>query len=583
MQAGAFSTSLQKAISLHQDGMFDEAKKIYEALLVQNSDHPDVLNLYGLLCFEEGHTERAISLISKAVTQNPLNAQFLNNLGSVFASEAKFDLAIEQFHKAIEIEPTQVIAYENLGNALMEFGKAKEAIEPYQKCIALLPVDPDGYIKLSAAFNVSGKPDKAIECLQEFLDRGNENAVVLNNLGVLLQESGDLVRAISVFKKSIDVDPQYAAAYANLATACWENKSLDEAEVYAQKSLKLKPSLQTASTALGLVKLAKGNISEASQYILQPSLYFRDPETDHDPYLGAFNQINAFKREHDIGQLEYLINNNVIAESYSALIDDYYALGTQLEDDGRIINLSDLDKLPSDRFFSSYNRLLNFYNAPVIDQGVINPELDAASIEKAYFDNQPEFAFVDDFLTDQAMSELRQFCLESTIWYDMSAIGDLGANLEDGFCCPLLLQIADEIRKTFPSIYGEHYFSTCWSYRYYAKKSGDGLHGDSGRVSVNIWLTPDEANYDPDGGGLLFWNKKVPMLKVKDNPKEMTDKIMRDIIAEPDAEYFSVPYKCNRATLFNSNIIHKTDDINFRTGYENRRLNITFVFGKPEY
>jgi hypothetical protein len=178
---------------------------------------------------------------------------------------------------------------------------------------------------------------------------------------------------------------------------------------------------------------------------------------------------------------------------------------------------------------------------------------------------------------------LRRFCLESTIWYDVSAVGDLGASLEEGFCCPLLLQIAEEIREKFPSIYGEHYFSTCWSYRYYAQKSGDDLHGDSGRVSVNIWLTPDEANLDPDGGGLLFWNKKVPMLDVKDNPKEMTLRIMRDIIGAPDAESFKVPYRCNRGTLFNSNIIHKTDRLNFKSGYLNRRMNITFVFGKPEY
>jgi tetratricopeptide (TPR) repeat protein len=583
LQADAFSASLQKAIKLHQTGRYDEAKEVYEFLLLQNAKHPDVLNLYGLLCFEVGNTERAVDLVRRAIAQSPSNAEFLNNLGSIFASEAKFELAIEQFQKAVKAEPSQAMAYENLGNALMESGMAKEAIEPFQKYVDLAPDDYNGYIKLAGALNASGQPDKAVSCLRGLLEDGNDNAVVWNNLGVMLQESGDINEAISAFEKSIATNPQYAAAYANLATACLENKDLDHAESFARESLKLEPGLQTACTALGLVLLAKGNIRDAAQFILEPSLNFRDRQAENDPYLGAFNHINAYKIEHDIAQLEHLMGKGILDSSYRKLIDEYRALTSSVRDDGQIINLSDLKNLPSNRFLDCYNRLLNFYDAPIIDGGVINPDLDCKAIEKAYHQHQPGFACVDNFLTKQAITELRRFCLESTVWYDMSAIGDLGANLEDGFCCPLLLQIANEIRERFPSIYGEHYFSTCWSYRYYAKKSGDGLHGDSGRVSVNIWITPDEANRNPDGGGLLFWNKKVPMLKVKDNPKEMTDQIMRDIIAEPDAEYFSVPYGCNRAALFNSNIIHKTDEIDFIDGYENRRLNITFVFGKPDY
>jgi hypothetical protein len=31
--------------------------------------------------------------------------------------------------------------------------------------------------------------------------------------------------------------------------------------------------------------------------------------------------------------------------------------------------------------------------------------------------------------------------------------------------------------------------------------------------------------------------------------------------------------------LFNSNLFHETDAINFKTGYENRRMNVTMLFG----
>jgi hypothetical protein len=32
--------------------------------------------------------------------------------------------------------------------------------------------------------------------------------------------------------------------------------------------------------------------------------------------------------------------------------------------------------------------------------------------------------------------------------------------------------------------------------------------------------------------------------------------------------------------IFNSDLFHETGEINFRSGYENRRINITMLFGK---
>jgi len=41
-----------------------------------------------------------------------------------------------------------------------------------------------------------------------------------------------------------------------------------------------------------------------------------------------------------------------------------------------------------------------------------------------------------------------------------------------------------------------------------------------------------------------------------------------------------VPYRANRAVIFDSNLFHKTDRIRFAPGYENRRVNITMLYGR---
>ena len=48
---------------------------------------------------------------------------------------------------------------------------------------------------------------------------------------------------------------------------------------------------------------------------------------------------------------------------------------------------------------------------------------------------------------------------------------------------------------------------------------------------------------------------------------------------EKNAKCETIPYKFNRAVLFNSAYFHETDKINFKNKYEARRINITYLFG----
>ena len=41
-----------------------------------------------------------------------------------------------------------------------------------------------------------------------------------------------------------------------------------------------------------------------------------------------------------------------------------------------------------------------------------------------------------------------------------------------------------------------------------------------------------------------------------------------------------VPYRENRAVIFDSDLFHRTDTLRFKPGYENRRINVTMLFGR---
>lgn len=55
---------------------------------------------------------------------------------------------------------------------------------------------------------------------------------------------------------------------------------------------------------------------------------------------------------------------------------------------------------------------------------------------------------------------------------------------------------------------------------------------------------------------------------------------MAQFLAEAGGEAMIVPYRQNRVVIFDFDLFHRTDDLDFRLGYENRRINITMLFGE---
>ena len=47
----------------------------------------------------------------------------------------------------------------------------------------------------------------------------------------------------------------------------------------------------------------------------------------------------------------------------------------------------------------------------------------------------------------------------------------------------------------------------------------------------------------------------------------------------PGVTVIEVPYKENRCVIFRSGLLHETATVRFKSGYKNRRINLTFMYG----
>ena len=186
---------------------------------------------------------------------------------------------------------------------------------------------------------------------------------------------------------------------------------------------------------------------------------------------------------------------------------------------------------------------------------------------------------IDNLLTAEALEAMRRYCWGSAMWRDAYDPGYIGAFPESGFAAPLLAQIVEEFRTVFSDICGDHALKYIWGFKYDSSLEGIGIHADAAAVNVNFWITPDEANLDPQSGGLVVWDRAAPLDWDFDTFNRDED-VIRDFLSKSGAQSVTIPYRANRAVIFDSDLFHETDQIAFRDGYLNRRINVTMLYGR---
>ncbi|CAM9145497.1 unnamed protein product, partial [Pylaiella littoralis] len=224
----------------------------------------------------------------------------------------------------------------------------------------------------------------------------------------------------------------------------------------------------------------------------------------------------------------------------------------------------------------------------------LNPNVDWHAVEEAYLGNQPvPITHVDNFFSSKALAMLLDMARGTSIFVD-SRPNYVGAYPSDGMSHPLLYQIAEEAAQRLPRILGSDTpgwpLVQMWFYMYGGNDGekcthGIRVHADAATVNLNVWLAPDSANLGSaetgDGGGLTVFHAKPPAEWSFEDFNADPSGIEDFLEQNKHAGFTSVPNRQNRALLFDSMLFHQSDPFRFKKGFENRRLNLTLLFGRP--
>lgn len=462
---------------------------------------------------------------------------------------------------------------------LIEDGDAARGLSLLELIVASAPNNARARHALGKALARVGRCEEAVGHLEQVIAQQPANIDAYLDLGAIHLRCDEAAAAERVLRHAIATAPQTPAAHYNLAMALEIIGDIEQAIAEYREAVALKPDYVDGWHSLGNALLDLGRVAEAADAFESGTQVRRRPGAPQAS--DGFARMNPGKLRHDIEQLRYLSEHGRIGADRGEVVAAYEAALAALPANatGPTANL-----LPAElrrRLAPYYNRLL--YRPPAEREagGAVNAQLDAAAIEADYRRGAPGITFFDGLLTGAALESLRRFCLEATIWHESrDTNGCLRACFDDGFCCPLLLQIAEELRRALPGIFGHHALRNLWACKYDSRPGGVPIHADLAAVNVNFWVTSDDANLDPDSGGLIVWDKKAPL--DWDFARHDNDQVaaLRRFLAESRARPTTVPHRQNRVVIFDADLPHETAPLKFRDGYENRPLSITMLYGK---
>ena len=513
----------------------------------------------GTALHRQGRLADAAESYRRAIALAPKAADAHLNLGAALQQLGDHAEAEAAFRRVLAIDPRSLAAQFNLGLSLAALGRNDEAITAYRAVLQLEPKVAPAHLQLGMLFEEKRELEDAVACYRRAIALDPTLAMAFNYLGTALRGLGRIEDAVAAHREALRIDPKAVIAHIDLGAALELQGKLDEAILCYRRAIALDPDLAPAHRALAVALRDRGALDESFEaYRQHARLVFGAPGRVPSA------SIKPFRDKHDREQLDYLALDRRLPAAV--------ALREELA----------RAPIPPEQFHARVAPLFHIEGGDRLAAPAVHPRRDAREIETRWAESQPNLVVIDDLLSPTALQELRRFCWGSTIWRSEYKDGYLGAMPEAGFAVPLLAQISRELAAGFPAIFRDYPLLQWWAFKYDSTLAGIGVHADFAAVNVNFWITPDEANLDPAHGGLVIWDKPAPLdWKFEKYNNRDTDEV-RAFLRASGAKAVTVPYRANRAVIFDSDLFHETDGVSFKEGYRNRRINITLLYGLRE-
>jgi hypothetical protein len=191
------------------------------------------------------------------------------------------------------------------------------------------------------------------------------------------------------------------------------------------------------------------------------------------------------------------------------------------------------------------------------------------------------YIVIDDFLEDETCKALHAELLSNQMWRQKNPLSKHlhNARPKSALIASLVGEITEQVRQDSPE---DIDLIDYWALLYSLNTDGN-VHADFGQLTLTYWLTPEHYNLDPATGGLLLYDvcrdpgqgANIYLAAGKESEDYVNKSTLRQVV---------IPYRCNRAVLFDSSHYHKTHSPNFDISRpEGMRMNLTLAYASAAH
>ena len=160
----------EEAVNFASSGRLEEAKKVFEEMLLEDPKNADVLYNLGMCFTDLGQPDRAIRILKKSLEYNPRYSNSYVALGYAYTRTEDSESAKRYFLQALEFDHDNSYAMRNLGGLFGKTGDTDKSLYYLDKAYKINPSDANTVYGLGYCYQQLKDYEKADQYYRKVLE-----------------------------------------------------------------------------------------------------------------------------------------------------------------------------------------------------------------------------------------------------------------------------------------------------------------------------------------------------------------------------------------------------------------------------
>lgn len=157
---GGDAAALVKGMHYERTGQHDKAREVYEKVLAETPDKPEILHRLAVVADKQRRHPEAQALYTMIIQTQPNNGELFNDLGYSFYLSGQLPKAESALAKAVQLDAGNSRFRNNLAMVMGQQGRTQEAFEQFSKAGS----EADAHYNIAFIYASQNQVEEAKEC-----------------------------------------------------------------------------------------------------------------------------------------------------------------------------------------------------------------------------------------------------------------------------------------------------------------------------------------------------------------------------------------------------------------------------------